>query len=304
MSKILVLSNRLAAQNGESNWEQKIKLFFPNQVVVFHELNSNVDIKSEVQFALDNAFHVIILIGGDGTVNRIIPYLLHTSIKLLIIPAGTANDLARELNLMRPIQDLLNLVNQDQYKAIDIIQVNSEYMATNGGIGIGATLIHQISYLRKKFPWFKFILRSFKNRTYDLFLLYNFLRPKFAIHKLKLKISEDEYFCQTAMLMILNQNKIAGKLKIVDHSTNDDGQFDVVCFKSQSRLMLIFTALRIIAGNIPKSTDNLLILKAKEAIITAHDHKNLLFWGDGECFALASTYQINLHHQALKVYFY
>jgi diacylglycerol kinase (ATP) len=44
---------------------------------------------------------LIIAAGGDGTINEVIDGMLHSNVPLAILPGGTANVLARELNLPR-----------------------------------------------------------------------------------------------------------------------------------------------------------------------------------------------------------
>jgi diacylglycerol kinase (ATP) len=45
---------------------------------------------------------LIIAAGGDGTVNEVIDGMLHSTVPLGILPGGTANVLARELQLPMP----------------------------------------------------------------------------------------------------------------------------------------------------------------------------------------------------------
>src|ERR1700685_2672313 len=55
-------------------------------------------------------FDVLISIGGDGLIHDLLPKLIKYELPLLVVPAGTGNDLARELKLHKSnLQQLLHL---------------------------------------------------------------------------------------------------------------------------------------------------------------------------------------------------
>lgn len=58
-------------------------------------------------------FDIVVLGGGDGTISRTLPLFKGGSQKIGILPLGTGNDLARELNLLRtiPWENVHELVN-------------------------------------------------------------------------------------------------------------------------------------------------------------------------------------------------
>jgi diacylglycerol kinase family enzyme len=49
--------------------------------------------------AIEKGADLILALGGDGTVNEVLPGVVHSTVPLAVIPAGTANVLARELGL-------------------------------------------------------------------------------------------------------------------------------------------------------------------------------------------------------------
>jgi YegS/Rv2252/BmrU family lipid kinase len=98
----------------------------------------------------------IIAIGGDGTVRGLARRCLDASGKvppLLLIPAGTANLMARHLRLRWPWRDLPNRVLQalkgGKVIPIDLGQANGEIFLIMTGVGIDGSIIHEMSKMRK-----------------------------------------------------------------------------------------------------------------------------------------------------------
>ncbi len=52
----------------------------------------------------------VIIGGGDGTLNAALPAILETDLPLGILPLGTANDLARTLNLPTTLEDAIAVI--------------------------------------------------------------------------------------------------------------------------------------------------------------------------------------------------
>jgi len=49
--------------------------------------------------AVEEGADLILALGGDGTVNEMLPGVVHTDVPVAVIPAGTANVLTHELGL-------------------------------------------------------------------------------------------------------------------------------------------------------------------------------------------------------------
>ncbi len=302
MQKIVIFYNSRASRAGKSLWVDTIKKILFRSELNFIPIQSPEQIQEEVKKAIQNQVEVIISIGGDGTVNLLIQALVNTNIKYLVIPGGTANDLARELGLNRKLDKTIELIRKDQCKKIDLIRINGRAMATNGGIGIGAILTNEINSLRKKYPRFKHIMRLLKHKTYDLFLAINLLKPNLKFYNVKLSYNDQTKSLKTAMIVVLNQEKIAGKIKVIDGSSNDDGIFDVVVFGHSNNLNLSRCIAGLLMGNIPTNDKNFISFQTKSLKIESENGDKLPFWGDGEVFESSNVYQIDILPQVLNVY--
>jgi YegS/Rv2252/BmrU family lipid kinase len=79
---------------------------------------------------------MVVVGGGDGSVHAALPGLLETGLPLLIVPLGTANDLARALELPADPMEAAGLVLSGERRRIDLGRVNGELFVNVANIGL------------------------------------------------------------------------------------------------------------------------------------------------------------------------
>lgn len=81
--------------------------------------------------------------GGDGTVMLVAKALLHQETPMGIIPLGSANGLATELDLPEdPVQAVARFVASEQTQKVDILQFNDEHLSIHlSDVGANALLV-------------------------------------------------------------------------------------------------------------------------------------------------------------------
>ncbi|HEU4618178.1 MAG TPA: lipid kinase [Gammaproteobacteria bacterium] len=87
----------------------------------------------------------IIVGGGDGTINSVLPLLLEKGAPLGILPLGTANDLARTLGLPADPLEAAKVIAAGRTRRIDVGSVNGRYFVNAAGIGFSTTLHRELT---------------------------------------------------------------------------------------------------------------------------------------------------------------
>ena len=93
---------------------------------------------------------LVILGGGDGTMNSAAPALVETGLPLGILPLGTANDLARSLGLPTDPVEAAELIGTAKPQAVDLGWVNGRYYFNVASIGFSADLAGDLTAESKK----------------------------------------------------------------------------------------------------------------------------------------------------------
>jgi diacylglycerol kinase (ATP) len=92
---------------------------------------------------VDAGADLLIVWGGDGTVQRVLGAVAGADVTLGIIPAGTANLLATNLGIPRDIEGALDVALHGARRDLDVGVVNGERFAVMAGAGLDAVMIKE-----------------------------------------------------------------------------------------------------------------------------------------------------------------
>jgi diacylglycerol kinase (ATP) len=106
--------------------------------------------------AAENGVADVIVAGGDGTINEVVQGLAGTNVRLAIIPRGTANVLARELDLPLDGAQAGAVIARGHSRrihlgvAIDEANNTRRYFLLMAGIGLDASVVRRVHPSLKK----------------------------------------------------------------------------------------------------------------------------------------------------------
>jgi YegS/Rv2252/BmrU family lipid kinase len=100
---------------------------------------------SEVIRQHKDAVDLVIVGGGDGTLNAAIDGLIATQLPLGILPLGTANDLARTLHLPTSLAEACDVIAKGQLERIDLGWVNGNHFFNVASLGLGVKITQRLS---------------------------------------------------------------------------------------------------------------------------------------------------------------
>ncbi|MDE2422175.1 MAG: NAD(+)/NADH kinase [Gammaproteobacteria bacterium] len=102
---------------------------------------------------------IIVIAGGDGTINAVAQVLLHGKIPIGIIPLGTFNYVARALGIPLDPLEAAHTVLHGQHHTIHVGCVNQYIYLNNASIGLYPRLIEQREYDNHRFGRFRFVAK-------------------------------------------------------------------------------------------------------------------------------------------------
>ena len=193
--------------------------------------------KKEISIYLANnssRFELVIVFGGDGTLNEALNGLMNKTHrpKLLYVPTGTVNDFGHYLKIPKDFKETFKLL-LNEASFIDLCRVNEMYFlyvlacGKFSGISYGAN----INNSKKSLGIVYYYLRAFK---------------EFLKHKSKSFIIND---LECSLFLGLNVWRIAGfNLGNKKGNKLNDGMIDVVFFKDTTFLNTIAIGLFLLFG--------------------------------------------------------
>lgn len=92
-----------------------------------------------------NEIDLVIIGGGDGTLNAIVDCLVETQLPLGILPLGTANDLARTLDIPTSLMEACQTIAAGHVRSIDLGWVNGKHFFNVASLGLSVKITERLS---------------------------------------------------------------------------------------------------------------------------------------------------------------
>ena len=100
------------------------------------------------QAAASNGVEVVVVLGGDGTLNEAANGLAGTDCALAPLPGGSTNVFARTIGLsddaIEATGQMLDALARDQIRPVGLGSVNRRYFLFHAGIGFDAAVVEQV----------------------------------------------------------------------------------------------------------------------------------------------------------------
>ena len=213
-------------------------------------------------------YDVIVVAGGDGTLNEVINGIAENENrpKIGYIPTGTCNDLARSLKIPFNIKKAVNVILEGKALKHDIFKANDKY-----GIYVCAFgLFTAASYSAQQ---------KVKNKLGKLAYYFSGIKEigkakKFSI---TLKTTNLEFTTDIILGIIANGRYVSG-YKIDKNADCHDGEVNVILFKEKNKrsvsLKTLLTICRLFLFGVTsiKNVKNCTILKLSDFSITLNEN--------------------------------
>lgn len=155
---------------------------------------------------------IVMVGGGDGTVNKALPALLESRLPLMVIPLGTANNLARTLKLPTDPKEALNVLKEGREQQVDVGVANEIPFMNVIGLGL-STQINRTTPkdLKRWFGVFAFILTAMK------------VIPRISPFRIEIQHDDQTHRAYTWQISVCNGRNYGNGLVIHQDANLKDG---------------------------------------------------------------------------------
>ncbi len=154
--KILFVINPISGGKEKTDWEVSIREYFSGKphVIEFYILNGRDD-KSSLRHYIQLLRPArVVAVGGDGTVKMLAEMLKETTVQLGILPAGSANGMAKELDIPLDPEEALQIIEHGKPKQVDLIRINEEEICLHlSDLGLNAMLVKSFEQSSGRGMW-------------------------------------------------------------------------------------------------------------------------------------------------------
>ena len=224
----------------------------------------------------------VVAVGGDGTLKLVAECLLHTETPIGIIPAGSANGMAKELGIPTDIELALAILDEGRLQKIHVVKLNDEICIHLSDLGFNAYLVKKFDALPQRG------MLGYAKATWHA--LWNHKRMD-----VQLKLKNETITSKAAMVAIANATMYGTGLKINPDGKLDDDLFEVVLVKDYSYLEI----LKIWITKLPFNPKKIEVFQTAEVKISSKHKAH--FQIDGEYIGKVNTVEAKILPAAITV---
>lgn len=208
---------------------------------------------------------LLVIYGGDGCVTEVAAALTGSTLPLAILPAGTANVMAKELGIPLDTVAALKIITEEAHQllAVDMGSMNGEPFLLRVNVGVMADMVIRADRkLKDQIGQLAYGLTAIKTLS------------EAEPMKYRLEIDGEEITAAGVSLTITNSGHMGiGEFALQPGISITDGWLDVILMKDSDLLSVLK-----IAGNtlLQSTTDALLHWKCKRIVVTLNEPVNFI----------------------------
>ena len=187
--------------------------------------------------------HLVIVAGGDGTINAVVNGLAPGTATLAVLPFGTSNVFAAEIGITS-LDDALERIARGKTESLSVGVVElggrSLRFLLMAGVGLDGAVVRDVWPLGKRF---------LKQGAYALSAMKNAMAWDPAVFKMS--VPEGEVTCHTAI--ICNASRYGGDFILSPESSPFVSGLSAVCVRGNKRSTYLKSVLDLVLGKVETS---------------------------------------------------
>ncbi len=210
--------------------------------LLWFEVNKSRKAPKRVRQAVAEGAELVFVWGGDGTVQRCLDVLAGTDIPLAVLPAGTANLFASNLDIPQDLAEAVAIGLRGERRVLDVGRINGERFGVMAGVGADALMIGDADRgLKDRFGRSAYVFTGARN-------LAN------AQSRVTVRVDGKPFYKGRAgCVLVGNVGKLFGGIEAFEDASPEDGVLDLAVVTARSASQWSRVIARVTFGDASKS---------------------------------------------------
>jgi YegS/Rv2252/BmrU family lipid kinase len=185
---------------------------------------------------------LLVVVGGDGTLNEVVNGVAGTGLEVAVLPAGTGQDFGRTHGIPARFEDAVRVVLDGEARLIDLGRVtvaggDQRWFANVGSVGMSGAVAERANGMSK----------ALGGRTTFFYAL---VREFLGWRNTEVTVTLDDAERRGPMhdVILANGRWHGGGMKLAPDAAWDDGLFDVVLIGDVNKIDFLTTAPKLYSG--------------------------------------------------------
>jgi diacylglycerol kinase (ATP) len=232
--------------------------------------------------AVDRGADLILVAGGDGTINEAVSGMAHSDVPLGILPAGTANVLANELGVGKSMERAAAVLADSVQERVALGLITSEtsgdqadtrrHFLLMAGAGLDADIVYHLNpRMKEAVGKVAYWIGGFSKVGRRI--------PEFTVQA-------DGRKYRASFALLSRVRNYGGDLEIAPTISLLDDEFEMVLFEGESSLGFLKYMLAVVVHQ-QQTMRGITILRTRQAVFSASGDSKIHLQVDGEYAGLA-----------------
>lgn len=214
-TRALLLVNRNSRQ-GQERYQEVINCLNHLGLTIIAESTQDATQLGKFIRHYQEEIDLVIIGGGDGTLNAAIEAIIETQLPLGILPLGTANDLARTLAIPNSLPEACKIIAAGKLRRIDLGWVNNKYFFNVASLGLSVNITQQLTKeIKRRWGIFAYAVIAlqviWKSRPFSA----------------EIRINDQSFLVKTVQIAVGNGRYYGGGMAVVHDAAIDDQRLDL-----------------------------------------------------------------------------
>jgi diacylglycerol kinase family enzyme len=253
-------------------------------------VEAGVNLAQKSREAVTSGADIVVAGGGDGTISAAAAGVAQTSAKLGILPVGTLNHFARDLNLPLNLDEAAQVITDGVATEVDVAQVNGKIYINNSILGL--------------YPIYRFLKARHEQRVGSkrlaLFMAAASVFRRYPLLRVRFRTDDLHIERKTPYVLIANNRHAMVGYHLGARESMAEGKLWVYIMRDRGRWGLFRLLLKLVAGRFD-AADDFDIFPAEEVWVETHRRTRIGVALDGEIAVMDTPLHYRILPRALKV---